>query len=296
MIDFHHYIAQAKHFDAVLSVSATITSGEVAGLSYQLYQQIDEPDNVIIVYHGGGVNHTSGYTLMARQLSTIPGIAVCLVDIRGHGNSAGDPGKAESPEQIWKDVDTIQQEMRNLFPTARRHLLGHSSGAGMLLNYLTCYPAQEKACSLLMLAPELGPFARIAPASSITKSFAQVRQWPFIINKISRGYLFGQYPAIRLHFPAAVRESTPDLVCQYSVNMANALTPRNPTKQLAGLPVPTLLMAAGRDELFSPQSLADFASKYGNAMLRFHLLENRSHLDCVLYAYREIASYLAGEL
>lgn len=296
MIDFHHYIAQAKHFDAILSVSASITTGKVADLSYQLYQQLDAPDDVIIVYHGGGVNHTAGYTLMARQLSTLPGVAVCLVDIRGHGNSAGEPGKAESPEQIWKNVDTIQQEIRHLFPAARRHLLGHSSGAGMLLNYLTRYPAQEKACSLLMLAPELGPFARIAPASPITESFAQVRQWPFIVNKISRGYLFGHYPAIRLNFPAVVQESTPDLVCQYSVNMANALTPRYPAKQLAGLPIPSLLLAAGRDELFSPQSLADFASRYGNAMLRFHLLENSTHLDCVLHAHREIASYLAGEL
>lgn len=296
MIDFHHYIAQAKYLDGVISVSASITSGKVAGLSYQLYQQLDEPDDIIIVYHGGGVNHTAGYTLMARQLSTIPGIAICLVDIRGHGDSTGEPGKAESPEQIWKDVDTIQQEIRHLFPSARRHLLGHSSGAGMLLNYLTRYPTQEKASSLLMLAPELGPFAKIAPASPITKSFARVRQWPFIVNAISRGHLFGQYPAIRLNFPAAVQESTPDLVCQYSVNMANALTPRHPAKQLAELSVPALLLAAGRDELFSPQSLADFASNHGNAMLRFHLLENSTHLDCILHAYRKIASYLAGEL
>ena len=296
MIDFHHYIAQVKHFDAIISDSAIITSGKVAGLSYQLYQQLDEPDDIIIVYHGGGANHTVGYTLMARQLNTIPGIAVCLVDIRGHGNSTGDPGKAESPEQIWQDVDILQQEMRNLFPSARRHLFGHSSGAGMLLNYLTRYPAQEKACSLLMLAPELGPFAKIAPASPITKSFAQVRQWPFIVNAISRGYLFGQYPAIRLNFPAAVQALTPGLVCQYSVNMANALTPRYPAKQLAEIPIPALLLAAGRDELFSPQSLADFASNYGNAMLRFHLLESSTHLDCVLHAYRPVASYLAGEL
>lgn len=52
--------------------------------------------------------------------------------------------------------------MRLRFPLARRHLLGHSSGAGMLLNYLTRYPCEQQADSLTLLAPELGPFSGMA--------------------------------------------------------------------------------------------------------------------------------------
>lgn len=295
LIDFHHYIAQAKHYDETLSTSASIIPGNVSGLNYKLYQQLDEPDNVVIVYHGGGVNHTAGYTILACQLSAIPGVAVCLVDIRGHGESTGERGKVDRPESIWEDVDILLQEMSSRFPKARRHLFGHSSGAGMLLNYLTRYPYQQQADSLIMLAPELGPFAKIAPATPITEKFAKVRQWPFIINAISGGHLFGQFPAIRLNFPAAVLETTPDLVCKYSVNMANALTPRHPAKQLIALPIPTLFLAAGRDELFSAQSLADFASQHGNAQLQFRLLENSTHLDCIFSAYQEVRQYLAGD-
>lgn len=294
MIDFHHYITQAKYYDETLTDSAIITDDNIAGLSYSLYLQHDEPDHVIVVYHGGGVNRAAGYPILARQLSAIPGVAVCLVDIRGHGESAGERGKVERPEHIWEDVDTLLGEINSRFPQARKHLFGHSSGAGMLLNYLTRYPFKQHAESLIMLAPELGPFARIAPATTITKSFAKVRQWPFIINAISGGFLFGQYPAIRLNFPPSVLETTSGLISKYSVNMANALTPRHPARQLAALPLPTLFLAAGRDELFSARSLADFVSQHGNARLEFRLLENSTHLDCIFSAYREIGQYLAG--
>lgn len=294
MIDFHHFITQAQYFDETLTDSAIITEDNIAGVNYSLYSQHDEPDHVVIIYHGGGVNRTAGYPILARQLTTIPGIAVCLVDIRGHGESSGDRGKVERPERIWEDVDTLLAEMHQRFPKSRKHLLGHSSGAGMLLNYLTRFPYQQQADSLIMLAPELGPFAKIAPATAITQGFAKVSQWPFIINAISGGLLFGQYPAIKLNFPASVLAVTPGLVSRYSVNMANALTPRTPDKQLGALPLPSLLLAADRDELFSAQSLANFASQYGNAGLQFRLLENSTHLDCLFRAYREIGLFLAG--
>lgn len=294
MIDFHHFIAQAKHFDEILAANADSISGNIDGLNYQLYQQYDEPDDVVIVYHGGGVSLAAGYSILAHQLNAIPGIAVCLVDIRGHGDSTGKRGTVTHPGQIWQDVDTLLQEMGNRFPGARRHLLGHSSGAGMLLNYLTRYPFQQRADSVIMLAPELGPFAKITPATGITESFAKVRQWPFILNGISGGYLFGQYPAISLNFPETVRETTSDLVDKYSVNMANALTPRHPAKQLAALPLPALMLGAERDELFSIRSLADFAIRHGNSQLQFRQLDNSTHLDCIFRAYREIVAYLGG--
>lgn len=68
--------------------------------------------------------------------------------------------------------------MRLRFPLARRHLLGHSSGAGMLLNYLTRYPCEQQVDSLTLLAPELGPFSGMARDSPAAARFAQVRQWP----------------------------------------------------------------------------------------------------------------------
>lgn len=262
------------------------------GLCYRLYQPQQRADNLIVVYHGGGVNMDAGYDILARQLSTDGGIAVCLVDIRGHGRSAGDKGQVAHATLIWRDVDTLLSEMRSLLPQARIHLLGHSSGCGMLINYFTRYQPQQKADSLMLLAPEFGPFAAGVRRKVNTVPFANVRQWPFIINALTGGRLFGDYPAVELNFPPDIKTLRPEFVQRYSVNMANALTPRHPATQLAALPLPTLLLVAENDELFITQAMAAFADQHGNAQLRFSIIQNSSHLDCLFYARQQICQHL----
>ncbi|MEL5234701.1 alpha/beta fold hydrolase [Serratia bockelmannii] len=147
MIDFDRYVEQAKSYGEWPGGHVDMSSGRIDGLSYRLYRHTAESEDVILVYHGGGVNSAAGYDVLARQLAAEPTLAVCLVDIRGHGDSTGERGTVERPERIWRDVDIILAEMRRRFPLARRHLLGHSSGAGMLLNYLTRYPGEQQANS-----------------------------------------------------------------------------------------------------------------------------------------------------
>ncbi|CDG22320.1 protein of unknown function [Xenorhabdus poinarii G6] len=126
---------------------------------------------------------------------------MCLVDIRGHGNSIGDKGTVSRPAIVWCDVDRIITELKTHFPAIRLHLLGHSSGAGMLINYFTQHKPAHKIDSLVLLAPELGPFATGVHRSNSLGRFADARQWPFMINALSGGVLFGHYPAVQLNFP-----------------------------------------------------------------------------------------------
>lgn len=293
LIDFDRYVEQAKSYGEWPGAQVGTLSGCVEGLSYRLYRQTAESEDVIVVYHGGGVNSAAGYDILARQLAAEPTLAVCLVDIRGHGDSTGERGTVERPERIWRDVDVILAEMRLRFPLARRHLLGHSSGAGMLLNYLTRYPCEQQADSLILLAPELGPFSGMARDLAAAARFAQVRQWPFVANALSGGRWFGQSRAVSLNFPPAVLAASPDFVCQYSVNMANALTPRTPAKQLAALRLPTLLLAAAQDELFSAQSLQRFVEQHGSVHVAFGLLEGSTHLSCVFEAHGPILQHIS---
>lgn len=294
LIDFISYAEKAKHYDDTLGSTAKIISGSVEGLSYRLYQHASDASDVIIVYHGGGVNREAGYDILARQLSADRTLAVCLVDIRGHGYSTGERGTVERPDRIWRDVDAILTEIRGCLPHARRHLLGHSSGAGMLLNYFTCYQPEQRADSLIMLAPALGPFAGTARNADSASSFAHVRQWPFVVNALSGGRLFGHYRAINLNFPQSALESAANVVRQYSVNMANALTPRHPAKQLASLPLPTLFLVAEQDELFCPKAMRIFANKHGNTQLEFQAIGDSTHLECVFEAHHYIHHYMAN--
>lgn len=292
MINFDHFNQQADQLDAILPQPARVNTSQIDGLRYRLYQPQQAAEDLVIVYHGGGVHLDAGYDILARQLSYDAGIAVCLVDIRGHGGSPGAKGEVASPGMIWRDVDTLLAGMRELFPQVHIHLLGHSSGGGMLINYFTRHYPQRYSDSLILIAPELGPFANEVRRSQVEVPFAEVRQWPFVINALSGGWLFGNYPAVHLNFPEDVKASEPDFVQHYSVNMANALTPRCPAKQLAALPLPVLWLAAGNDELFSARAMGEFAEKNGNGQLRFSVIENSTHLDCLFFAEQAVRQHL----
>ena len=292
MINFDRFNQQADRLNASLPQPARVNTSQIDGLRYRLYQPQQAAEDLVIVYHGGGVHLDAGYDILARQLSHNAGIVVCLVDIRGHGGSPGAKGKVASPEMIWRDVDTLLAGVRELFPQVNIHLLGHSSGGGMLINYFTRHHPQQSAVSLILIAPELGPFANEVRRRQVAVPFAEVCQWPFVINALSGGWLFGNYPAVQLNFPEDVKASEPDFVHYYSVNMANALTPRYPAKQLAALPLPVLLLTASNDELFSAQAMGAFAEKNGNGQLYFSVIENSTHLDCIFFAEHAVRQHL----
>lgn len=93
LIDFDRYVEQAKSYGEWPGGHVDMSSGRIDGLSYRLYRHTAESEDVILVYHGGGVNSAAGYDVLARQLAAEPTLAVCLVDIRGHGDSTGERGR-----------------------------------------------------------------------------------------------------------------------------------------------------------------------------------------------------------
>lgn len=162
----------------------------------------------------------------------------------------------------------------------------------MLLNYLTRYPCEQQVDSLTLLAPELGPFsgmARDLPAAAVLPGVAMAFCGQCVQRRAVVWAISGGQP----EFSPAVLAAAPDVVCQYSVNMANALTPRTPAKQLAALRLPTLLLAAAQDELFSAQSLQRFVEQHGSVHVAFGLLEGSTHLSCVFEAHDHVLRYLS---
>ncbi|WP_205634534.1 alpha/beta hydrolase [Acinetobacter qingfengensis] len=269
-----------------------MTEQKIEGLYFKLYQPQTSVNNLFIIYHGGGVNSDAGYNILAHQIVCNHTAAVCLVDIRGHGQSIGDRGDAPYPEKIWQDVDVLIKKMRTDFPKSHIHLLGHSSGGGMLINYFTRYISKEKVNSLILLAPEFGPFAPKKIRKSLSIDFASVKQWPFILNALSKGLFFGHHLAIKLNFPDDIVKLKPDFVKQYSVNMANALTPRNPKQQLGMLPITTTLLFAEKDELFNTEAMMAFCEEFANQNTFCQMINDTTHLNCIFDASDAINQHL----
>ena len=294
MIDFTHFIERYEQFNAALPPSKNISERWVKDLYLRVYEPITSLDEVLIVYHGGGVNSDAGYEILARQLSYALPVCVFLVDIRGHGHSSGVRGEASSPEQIWRDVDAVIDYARISFPSAKIHLLGHSSGGGMLINYLTRPSLSRIVESLILLAPALGPFSPPELNRNYSSPFASINRWNFIFNKISAGFLCGHRVGVRLNFPYEVINARPDFVCTYSVNMANALTPCNPQRQLKTLSIPTTIILAENDELFDVIRMDEFFRNCCNPNLITRVVEKSTHLDCIFELTDRVSEHFAG--
>lgn len=292
MIDFISFNDLHKQFNSLLPQAENVSEYQIVGLNIRFYEPTSAVEDVLLVYHGGGVNSDAGYDILARQMSNRGFVCTCLIDIRGHGRSSGYKGRISNPEQIWLDVDTVIEHVHSKFPRARIHLLGHSSGGGMLINYFTRYTPTQKSDSMILLAPELGPFSPTTICRRASVPFASVNKWPFILNALSMGLLCGDRFAVTLNFPNEVLSLRPEFVKRYSVNMANALTPRQPARQVAALSLPVTVLLAKKDELFDARLMAKFLEGCGNQKLRSLIIERSNHLDCIFNVTEEIRHHL----
>lgn len=291
MIDFRGFEQRSRLLTAELPLGKKVTEWHVDGLFLRSYEPENAVEDVVLIYHGGGVNMDAGYNILARQLIQCASTCVVLTDLRGHGRSTGNRGDAAAPRQIWRDVDTVLESVSTRFPAANVHLLGHSSGAGMLINYFTRHAPRAKSASLLLIAPELGPFAPAQVRNQDAMPFATVIQWPFVANALSGGLLFRHYPAVALHFPTEVRHRKTDFIERYSVALANALTPRHPQPQLAALPCPVTILVAEKDELYDADRLAEIISRCGSH-IRCQRIADSTHLDCLFNSSKHIAQHI----
>ncbi|GAB6275516.1 MAG: hypothetical protein SAMD01599839_00560 [Rectinema sp.] len=90
----------------------------------------------MVFLHGGGAYSGAGYQYLAASLAEKYNVNVYLVDIRGHGNSEGPRGDSPSVRQVYSDLEVIiKQVEKENFPLPI-FLGGHSSGAGLVLNYI----------------------------------------------------------------------------------------------------------------------------------------------------------------
>ncbi|CEJ67276.1 MULTISPECIES: alpha/beta fold hydrolase [Citrobacter] len=294
MIDFTRFVERYEQFNASLPHSENITESRINDLYLRVYEPMASHDEVLIVYHGGGVNSDAGYDILARQLSYALPICIFLVDIRGHGRSAGVRGEASSPDQIWRDVDSVIDYVRTSFPDARIHLLGHSSGGGMLINYFTRHSPSRIVESLILLAPALGPFSPPDLNRDFSSPFASINRLNFIINAMSGGFLYGRRAGVRLNFPCEVINARPDFVQTYSVNMANALTPRNPQRQLKEISIPVTILLAEHDELFNVSRMDEFLRNCCNPNVISRIVAGSTHLDCIFELTDMVREHLTG--
>lgn len=242
---------------------------------------------VLVFYHGGGAHSASGYTYIASGLRDNYNIAVVTPDIRGHGKSEGERGDAPEPEQVLDDIRTMVQYANNTFPGRKVFLGGHSSGAGVILNY-SDYEERISPSGYIFLAPNLG-FRSETKNEKNPRPFATVKTSLFVSNSIFGTN--GHSKAVFFNYPQHVLEKNPLLITAITVNMSNALTPHDPSEQLEDLELPLGVWIGQQDEVLDAQKVSGFIQTHA-PKARMKILDNVNHLGILIESVDLIGKYI----
>ncbi|HBF37323.1 MAG TPA: lysophospholipase [Firmicutes bacterium] len=277
-----------KHHEIILPKPSFITTSDGLNLAYYPFLA-SNPVAVFLFIHGAGACSGAGYQYLAHGLSKKYNISTYLLDLRGHGNSGGPRGDTPTPEHVLEDLNRMIVLIENENPHLPSYLGGHSSGSGLVLNYLHWNQAR-KCNGYFFIAPFFGYQAKHERKNN-PHPFAKADLAKIIFNHISRGNLFGNTPVIRMNYPDQIIKHNPLLITSMTCNMSKALTPNNPQKLFAAIPKPYGLFIGENDELFEPQKVIQYAKlPPDNIQFKSHsgIIKNAKHLSIL----KEIDSFI----
>lgn len=255
------------------------------GIQLAYYSRVPQskPVTALILVHGGGAHSGAGYQHAAAGLAGKYSVAVYLTDLRGHGNSGGPRGDSPSVEQVWEDLKLLVNRVKEKNPGIPLYLAGHSSGAGLLLNYLT-WEQRAPVDGYFFISPQFGYKSETARHEN-QNPFVTVRYWVFVLSAISGGRFFGHTPAVYFNYPEEVFASQPLLLKSITRNMSVALTPSAPQEQFRKIDRPFGLFIGDGDELFLPEKVMKYfayAPKDIQKKSAAGVIENTNHLSILL--------------
>ena len=274
-----------------------IPATDEISLAYRSYLP-QQAQAILIFYHGAGAHSGLSYNHIGSGLRDDFNIAVYMPDIRGHGGSEGERGDAPNTEQVWSDINTIIGVARDKYPDSPLFIGGHSSGAGLVLNY-SSWQQKVNVDGYVFLSPYFGfrSETNFDEGDNNHFEFAKVNTTDFVINTISGGLLLGHAKAVKFNFPAEVLRDNPEIVPFNTVNMSKAVTPHSPDTQLAAVQQFGLWIGK-QDEAFDPIKVSRFAQKHSNekASTDIEIVKNENHFSIMLNAASFIGPWLTNAI
>ncbi|MCY7675549.1 alpha/beta hydrolase [Bacillus safensis] len=266
-----------------------ISSHDGTSLAYYPFLSEKKTQANVILIHGGGAHSLAGYEHIAYTLQHDFHVNVFLLDLRGHGHSQGKKGDTPRVTDVWQDisqvVDAIKQEHKGAI-----YLCGHSSGAGLLLNYLS-WPKKREVDGYFFIAPEFGYKSGTARPDQIP--FASVQVWKFVLSAMTKGGLMSHSEAVRFHYPEWVVEQDPLLLTAITVNLSLALTPSAPKNQFAKMDRPYGMFVGSKDELYDVETFLHYHEMPMEPIKKqsvYQVMEGHTHLSILLGAGKQIGS------
>lgn len=122
-------------------------------LFVRYWQPQQQPKATIILVHGLG-EHCGRYCHVADFFNTV-GYSVTAFDLRGHGNSEGIRGHADSYKTIMDDIQHFVEEASRSHNNLPLFLYGHSLGGAIVLCY--ALSGRRPPTAAVVTAPVISP-------------------------------------------------------------------------------------------------------------------------------------------
>jgi len=152
--------ADYRRFYRTDFAGATTYSGLLKVLDYQLVVQLWQPvapRGTLMILHGY-YDHLGLYRHLIRW-ALGQGFAVFACDLPGHGLSSGARADIGDFAEYQATLQALLQQAAQLELPKPWHLLGQSTGAGILLDYLLRGAVCEEIGQIILLAPLIRPRA-----------------------------------------------------------------------------------------------------------------------------------------
>lgn len=265
-----------------------------------LYGHVFSPDcapqdcrAVISLIHGYS-EHGQRYAHMAAALNET-GIALNVIDLRGHGKSDGKRGVISAYPDFYGDVDALLAETRRRFPDVPHFIMGHSMGGGILFNYKN---ARE--------LPQIMGYIATGPLLRLTKPAPEIlRPLMVILRKIVPNFAFGQKvdgkDISTINKEAEAYANDPLVHGQLSPALALDMIDYGEAALLkaADWTCPLLLMHGESDAVTDCDASVEFKAKAGNdvTLRTFEGAFHEIHNDvCRQDVYSEIINFITAEI
>jgi len=272
--------------------------------------EVADPAHVVVLLHGSSA-HGELYEPMATMLRD-RGLAVVVPDTRGHGLStcdldscgaevdrspaddgstwpgrAGDAADANQPvRDLARHVEAAQQR----WPDAAVHLMGHSSGGGLVSRFVELTGAVGVR-SVVLLAPYNHPDQpQVRDAVQLDCPQVAGTEYARLDLGALGDALRGNDHRYVLRFVKDAELTTPLDTLAYTWTMTQGLAATDPVAFWRTYDLPVVLIAGAEDHLLLPgRSEAQVARA---AQGSFVLVDDTSHIGLIWS--EEVADHVAG--
>jgi alpha-beta hydrolase superfamily lysophospholipase len=259
------------------------------------YYSFLNPSNkeIVIFYAGAGLYGNKTYQWVAKMLQEEHGIGCYIFDIRGHGNSGGPRGDAPSIDRVWLDVEQAIEFVKSKNPHSKIYLVGHSSGAGLIINY-AAHINKKLEYGYIFLAPYLGPKSNTAKAhqNSSASFIKNVRSWVYILGAMLPNSFITHFKSVFFNYPDDILKADPLILAYYTYTMSCATTPYDIDLLLKKIDKPVGIFIGKNDEQFLPEKVIAYKNLI-NAPVQTEIIENTAHLSILLQAPKLISDFIA---